>query len=155
MCLSRRFIFILLFIVFGSAFIFGQDRDYREYFGVVSEVLSKRYKKGFDIVDCAERREHWISIWDYMDGVELSGSMISAIYFFGDSMGDASIAEIGDLNDDTTERLEVLDYCSGYGSGLSICGMCADAWRSIVENYLNQVYIFLKFLDGDVVIDVL
>lgn len=147
---ARKFIFILLFIICGSASIFGQDRDYHEFFGDVSEALSRRYKKGFDIVDCDERRDHWRAMWAWMDKVELSSSLVSATYFFGDAMSDASISDLGDLNTDTTAKIDVLEYCSGSGYGMSICAMCTDAWRSIVENYINQVYIFFEFLDGDI-----
>ena len=123
--------------------------DFHKYFGNISEELTKRYKKGFKIDDCDERRAYWLSMWDYIDEIDLTGSLMSATYFFGNEVSFEEISAVNALNDDTERKIEVLDYCAGSGYRLSICDMCTDAWGSIIQNYINQVYIYLDYLEAN------
>lgn len=139
---------ILLFIIFGMTSICGQSKDLRQYFVKVSVELSERYKKGFEVEDCNERRSYWFSMFDYiMDDIDLTRRLISALYFFSEDEN-FDFLDIKVFTDDTDRKFKVLEYCVSEGYGLSICEMCADALRAIVENYINQVYIYLNYL-GD------
>ena len=146
-----RIIVIVLFIVFGITSIRGQYNKLYKSLHDLSYKLTELYDKGHDIQDCNMRMTYWYGIWKYAEEDEqgMTDLLISSAYFFRDSLTAEELSSLDSYADGVREAIEFLDICADEGFSSNLCLMCSDARRNIVENYLNQLYIYFDHIEAN------